>query len=362
METAFTAFVADGLGRENGGARFSLLDLGCSGGIDTCWRAFGPRLRALAIDASDAECARLRQAEDHPDIEYLSAFVSGSPGSRIDLMRGQASPLILKIRERLSFMRTREIRAAQLARAAMEEKLRHNAWEMTQLADHAKPVTVPELLAQRGWSELDYLKIDIDGADFEVLQTFDGRLRELGVLGVQLEVNFVGTEAPTEHTFHNTDRFMRRQGFELFRLDVRTYSARALPARYVWPVPAETVSGRPFQGEAYYARDVLACDDIELGADRLAKLAAIFSTWQVPDLAAELLLAKRSALAFLIDVDRGLDLLAAQAQSERLAKLDYRTYMQRFEADPPSYYRPEGNVSLGERLAAAWQAFRRPRV
>ena len=45
---------------------------------------------------------------------------------------------------------------------------------------------------------------------------------------------------------------------DLFRLDVRNFSVRALPARYIWPTPAETVSGRPFQGEAYYARDVLA--------------------------------------------------------------------------------------------------------
>ena len=65
------------------------------------------------------------------------------------------------------------------------------------------------------------------------------------MLGVQLEVNFVGTGDDSEHAFHNTDRFMRRQGYELFRLDVRTYSTRALPARYVWPTPAETVTGRP---------------------------------------------------------------------------------------------------------------------
>ena len=80
----------------------------------------------------------------------------------------------------------------------------------------------------------------------------------LGVIAVQLEVNFLGTDQPDEHTFHNTDRFMRGQGFDLLRLDVRNCSSRALPARYIWPTPAETVSGRPFQGEAYYARDVLA--------------------------------------------------------------------------------------------------------
>ena len=350
--TSFAEVVAGGLGE----TRFALLDVGCSGGLDPRWRVFGKRLKALGIDASQAECARLTAAEANAGVEYLAAFAADAPDATLEVK--QASPLIFKIRDRLSFMRTNELREARLGKAATEEKLRHNAWEMTELADRTRPVVVPELLAARGWNDLDYLKIDIDGSDFRVLKTFDGRFAELGVLGVQLEVNFVGTDAPTEHAFHNTDRFMRGQGYELFKLDVRNYSSRALPARYVWPTPAETVSGRPFQGEAYYARDV---DAAGLSAAKRAKLAAIFSIWGVPDLAAELLVAHRGMLAPLFDVDRGLDLLAAQAQPERARKLDYPAYMRSFEADDRSFYRREGNIGLGERLAAAWAAFRRPR-
>jgi hypothetical protein len=354
MDADFAAFVSNGLGA----ARFSLLDLGCSGGIDPRWRAFGPRLRALAVDASEAECERLRKQETNAPIEYLAAFVGSSRDAKIDLERGQASPLIFRIRDRLSVMRTLELREARLGKAATEEKLRHNVWEKTRLADPARPIVATDLLDSRGWSDLDYLKIDIDGSDFEVLRTFDGKLAGLGVLGVQLEVNFVGTGDPEEHSFHNTDRFMRGQGYELFRLDVRTYSSRALPARYVWPIPAETVSGRPFQGEAYYAPDI---DATGLATEKLAKLAAIYSLWGVPDMAAELLLKRRDALVKLLDIDRGLDLLALQTQSDRGTGLDYRAYMKIFEADSPSFYRREGNVCLLERLQAGWRAFRRPR-
>lgn len=353
MDTAFAALVAKGLGPE----RFTLLDVGCSGGIDPRWRAFGSQLKALAIDASVTECARLRGMERNPDVEYIAAFVAGMPGKKIDPTRSQASPLILRIRERLSFMRTRELRDAGLATAAIEEQLRHNAWEMTQLGDATRPIIVPDLIAERGWTDVDVLKIDIDGSDFEILQSFEGKLGGLGVLGVQLEVNFVGTDDPTDHTFHNTDRFMRRQGYELFRLDVRTYSSRALPARYVWPTPAETQSGRPFQGEAYYARDI----DAALSTPKRAKLAAILSLWDVPDVAAELVLAHRPELAPMLDIDRGLDLLAAQVQPDRSRKLGYGAYMRSFEADAPWFYRREGNICLSERLAAAWQAFTRPR-
>jgi len=118
----------------------------------------------------------------------------------------------MRMRDRLSFMRTREIREARLKDASTEEKLRHNAWEMTGLADPRKPIVASDLLAQRGWTDLDYLKIDIDGGDFEILQSFTGRFDALDVLAVQLEVNFIGTGKPDEHSFHNTDRFMRGEG------------------------------------------------------------------------------------------------------------------------------------------------------
>ena len=359
--SSLSALVAQGLKAE----RFALLDVGCSGGLDSKWRAFGSRLRALGIDASASECQRLAAAESNPDVEYVAAFVSPRADKPVDLSAGPAAPHIMRMRDRMSFMRTREIREERLKTASAEEQFRHNAWEMTGLADPTKPIVVPDLLASKGWTDLDYLKIDTDGIDWEILQSFDGRLAPLHLLAVQLEVNFIGDGSAEEHAFHNTDRFMRRQGFDLFRLDVRNYSTRALPARYIWPTPAETHSGRPFQGEAYYALDLIrligGSGAEGMSVEKVAKLAAILSAWDVPDAAAELLLHYREKLTATFDVDRGLDLLAAQAQPERARPLGYRDYMARFETDPPDFYRPEGPIPLGERLKAAWRAYLSPR-
>ena len=359
MASSFAALIAESLRIE----KFRLLDIGCSGGLDPLWRAFEPRLQALGIDASVSECKRLAGLERNPDVSYVAAFAARTADRPIDISAGPAAPLIMKMRDRMSFMRTREIRDARLKQASTEEQLRHNAWEMTGLADPAKPVVLTALLAERGWNDLDYIKLDVDGADFDILQSFTGRFDPLRVMAVQLEVNFVGTGDAGEHSFHNTDRFMRAHGFDLFRLDVRNFSVRALPARYIWPTPAETVSGRPFQGEAYYARDVLAPHrtDGTFNVERLAKLAAVFSAWQVPDAAAELLLARRAEFAPLFDVDAGLDLLAAQTQPLRSRPLPYREYMATFEADSPGFYRPEGPVPISERLKSAWRGYWFPR-
>lgn len=356
--SSFAELVAKGLKSQP----FALVDVGCSGGIDPRWRVFEPGLKVLGIDASDAECRRLAQREHNPNAEYVAGF-AGLPDDHPHRHKTSIESIGYLVKPRLSYVRTLEIRQAWLAKASHEERMRQNEWQTTELASAAETIVVPKLLDQRAWNNVDYLKIDIDRDDLEVLMSFEGRFEEFGLIAVQLEVMLVGSDAELQHTFHNTDRFMRRQGFELFDLEVRHYSTRALPGRYIWPTPAETEFGRPFVGEAFYALDPAAPNGRgrSLDAEKLAKLAAIFSLWNVPDTAAELLLEKRAVFEPMFSIDRALDALAAQAQPDRLRPRSYADYIAEFEKDSPSFYRREGAIGLGERLQAAWQAFRRPR-
>ncbi len=100
----------------------------------------------------------------------------------------------MKMRDRMSFMRTREIRDAKLQTASTEEQLRHNAWELTGLPIRPSPWSCRTFSPTRGWTDLDYMKIDTDGIDWQILQSFEGRLPK-DLLAVQMEVNFVGDGA-----------------------------------------------------------------------------------------------------------------------------------------------------------------------
>jgi hypothetical protein len=340
MSTAFAAYLAGSLSSE----RFTFIDIGCSGGIDPAWRVFGERLRALAFDASLDECERLQREETHPDIRYIGGFVglssdhpfsqasAGKPASvRNPFTRTSAGWVYLRQQKRLG--------ASTLA-----EKLHLNAWRLTNLGDPNKPIIIPDILAELGWVDVDFLKIDIDGPDFQVLHSFDGKFDRLNVLAARLEVNLCGGTDPTEHTFHNTDRFMRDRGFELLALDVRNYAMAALPAPFAITSAAQTLTGRPFQAEAFYARDPASPDWRPMGdsmsMEKLAKLAAIFSVWGQPDGAAEILQQFEAKLRPLIDIDIGLDLLAGEAQMSRAKALNYSEYMAAFESDAPSFYPP----------------------
>jgi hypothetical protein len=332
---------------------FRLLDIGCSGGIDPAWRSFGDCLVALGIDASVSECRRLAERESNPNVAYLAAFASGLPAGPIDPLGG-LSERSRQIVHRMSFMRALEIDRRRLATASPDEKMRHNAWDLTALANPSERVVPLELLKERGWSALDYLKIDVDGLDFQILQSFAGRFATLGVVAVQLEVNFIGADSPGEHTFHNTDRFMRAQGFDLFRLDVRTYSARALPARFANTLPAQTVGGRPIQGEAYYARD-LASSNASVSVDHLLKQSAVFSIWGLPDAAAEVMQKFSDQLSHRIDLEQAFNILAAQTQQGTDQPLPYRAYMDEFERQTPRFFPPPPEPPLVEVEPTFWQ-------
>lgn len=348
--TRFSQSVADRLGD----SKFTLLDIGCSGGIDRTWRVFGSRLRAFGFDPNIEDVARLNAKETLPEVSYVAAFV-GLPDDDPGMTRLRTRSWVDRSPwSRLSVARTLEIRASDVSAASSETKTRLNVWGEVPLADPAKPIVLPDFLRSRNIDDVDFIKIDVDGPDFLILRSLKAILTNSRVLGVGIEVNYHGSDDPDVHTFHNVDRFMRGAGFELFGLTVRTYSSAALPAPYLYSIPAQTAWGRPLQGDALYLRDTgldaekkTGNADLRFDAAKLAKLAALFSLFGLPDMAVETLLRHRGQFAELLDVDREIDVLTAQAASKAgWSPKTYAEHMAAFEADSRCFY-PLGR-ELGE--------------
>jgi hypothetical protein len=338
--------------------RFGVVDVGCSSGIDAAWRGFGDKLAAFGFDPNIAEVERLSAAETLPGVRYVAGFVGVPEDLPFARARAGRGPWSRSPMERLSVMRSLEL--MKRGGLSQEEKTQANLWADTRLADPGAPVLLRDFLPGQGVDDLDVLKIDIDSVDLGVLHSVGAQLADWRVLAVGLEVNYFGSEDETDHTLHAMDRFMRARGFDLFDLTVRRYSHAALPAAYVGALPGQSVFGRPVQGDALYLRDPCAEGAPAMAVDKLAKLAAIASLAGLPDFAAEILMKHREALAGVLDVERGLDLLAAQAQPVGRAPLGYREYMAAFERGDPMFLNggPPGavvggsGVDLQRRLAA----------
>jgi hypothetical protein len=217
-----------------------------------------------------------------------------------------------------------------------------NRWYEADLADTAKQIVLPEFLAARALTDIDFLKIDVDGPDYDILYTMSETLTDAQILGVNLEVNFYGSHLPHHHTFHNMDRFMRAHGFALFALTVRTYASAALPQPYVMPHPAQSIRGRPLQGDALYVRDFglkIPQSDAEAVSDeKLAKTAILFAMFDLPAEAVEHVQRFRQRLSALFDVDHVIELLTQESQADERTRWTYAEYMAAFDRGDPFFF------------------------
>ncbi|HLW76736.1 MAG TPA: FkbM family methyltransferase [Bryobacteraceae bacterium] len=328
------------LGREP----FTLIDIGCAGGLDAGWRLWEEKLHAFAFDANLDECGRLTAAETLAGVGYIPAFVGLRRNHPFAIAKAGRKHIENSPWERFSAPRSQRIRQRAAASGSPIEAEPVEAGLNTgvRLADEGCSVFLPEFFAQQQIDSVDFIKLDADGPDFEILHSLEFEFDRAHVLAVGMEVNFIGSAAETDHTFHNTDRFLRERGFDLFQLSIRRYSSAALPARYVWRYPAETHGGRPVQGDALYVRDVCSPNSAGFAAaltpEKLLKTAAIFALFDVPDCAAEILVGFRPRLAAICDVDRLLDTLAAQAQEGAESPLSYRDYLAAFERNDDTFY------------------------
>lgn len=317
----------------------TLLDVGSSGGISNFWRVFSPSLVALGIDPLIHECERLNAEESSPTVRYRPAWIGLPDHHPFVQKRGKAPPWGRNPWNRLSGPL-----ATDILKPTSNEKdklLLLDLWQEQKLIDSNSKIGVDELVQEENLSNLDFIKIDIDGYDLDVILSAENSAQASPVLGFALEVNFYGSPAETDHTFHNTDKLMRQWGFELFDLILKRYSVAALPAPFEWDIPAETLFGRPYQGDAVYLRDPMAkgtegCPNIPaLSAHKLLKLACLFECFGLPDHAAELIKGNTQALSALCDPQELLNILAIEVDP---SVKSYSEYIEKFISDPTSFF------------------------
>ena len=132
-------------------------------------------------------------------------------------------------------------------------------------------------------NEIDFLQIDVQGADLDVLEG-SKKILSCGTLAIQIEVEFspLYTNQPL---FADVDTFLRKHDFTLFDVS-RSYRLRARS-----PIRSLVRSGQLLWGDAFYFRDLIREDmDEKLKSpERILKLACIADIMNFPDYTLEIL-------------------------------------------------------------------------
>jgi len=320
---AMTKFLVDcGMFRDD---PVTIVDVGARWGFRPEWQVFGESLKVYCFEAEEEECARLN-AVATPNVIYIAAALART--------EGEATLYEARLNASTGLYRTNMAYFSRLLNRDNGEVAKEHRIRTT---------TLDAALAHAGVPAFDFIKLDVEGAELDVLIGAERFLAGAELLGILSEIRF-HEEINGSPVFTELDAYVRKSGFRLFGLHYSHQSRRALPypglADYRLPngekFYAYTTHGQVMDGDALYFRDLLIPANRAIhaaaGPGRLLKAACLFEIYCLNDCAAELIVANRERLAGLVDCDRLLDLL-----TPRLCRrvVGYREYLDAY-FDPKS--------------------------
>ncbi len=179
--------------------RLSIADVGCRWGFAEAWERLGEDVRVVGFDPDEQECARLRS-------RYAAA---GNIEIVAEALAAQAGPRSIHL-------------ASDPACSSLyppDARLVGRVPELSCMAETGVvEVTVSTLDIWRsssGWGPIDFVKLDVQGAELDVLEGGTETLSDVVVLELEVEFNPLYEGQPL---FADVDRFLRSHGFSLWRL------------------------------------------------------------------------------------------------------------------------------------------------
>lgn len=309
---------------------FVLFDIGVSQGIEDHWLSLGDNLRAIGFDPLIKEINRLNNENQNKNIVYYDAFItSPKKKSKKNNKSHSWAPN--------SYQRSSAIKASEIIKKPFKYNFNNNDPELL-LSE--KIFSIDEYCHNNNLENVDFIKIDTDGSDLDVINGALETLNNKNVLGLFVECQFQGGISNNDNTFANIDKVLRNNGYSLFDLETYRYSKKALPDQFSYDIFAQTQSGQILAGDALYIRDYLADGYkkkfVKLSKLKLFKLIIIFEIYGLDDCAAELIIEmeKEKIIPNKISV-KWLDILANR---NRTKYQNYSQLIHAFNTNPRLLY------------------------
>ena len=301
-----------------------IIDVGARDGFNVEWNTLGEGMRVFCFEPDAAECARLNAAAPH-HVNYIPAAV------------GRARQAQTLYEARLSYSTGLYPSNMEFFPRLLNGKNGEVVGEQEIWIE-----TLDHVMAERGVRAVNFIKLDAEGAELDILLGATDVLRASSLFGVLTEIRY-HPEINGSPPFWQMDQYLQAQGFRLFDISGNKQSRVALPypglTDYFLPngkrFYAYTVQGQVMDGDALYFRDPLISRNKasreSLRPIDVLKFAAFYELYHHNDAAAELILGFREALQSIVDCDLLLDLLTPALKGK---KLSYQAYMAKyFHAD-----------------------------
>jgi FkbM family methyltransferase len=234
------------------------------------WNIFAPNLTIYGFDADADTCEEANQDIESRQVNWTEKHIPLALHKHI----GEATLYVTKSLWCTSLYAPNE---TYLARFDGLSELMNLDFSVD-----IETTTLDEFCRDSGIAEIDFLQIDVQGADLDVLQGGSKLLERCKAVQTEVEFSHLYINQPL---FADVDVYLRKHGFTLFDLSIATRT------RAISPIRSTIRSGQILWGDAFYLRDLIREDinpDLKT-PDQILKLACIADIIDFPDYALELL-------------------------------------------------------------------------
>jgi FkbM family methyltransferase len=235
------------------------------------WNVFAPNLTIYGFDADADACEAAEADLESRGINWTEKHIPLALGKCI----GTATLYVTKDPMCSSLYTPNEQFLSRFAGMSEVSNL--------DFAVEIETTTLDAFCQDEGIDTIDFLQIDVQGADLDVLKGAS-EIVNRSVLGVQIEVEFSPLYL-NQPLFANVDTYLRNLGFNLIDLRV------AYRHRSGSPIVSPTRPGQLLWGDTFYLQDPIGenCNPVFKEPDKMFKVACIADIMDFPDYALELL-------------------------------------------------------------------------
>lgn len=313
-------------------APMSLIDVGCAGGVMGMWGAFLPHLTAHGCDPKRAAIETLNRAGAIPGVTYHHCYI-GLPESHSFVQQRKDESKSLDHHyyfcpwDDFSLHWVKELKGAPPV----------NADSIDQDEESIERITIDDLINRERITNVDFIKIDTDGYDYEALLSAENSIQTLDILGFRVECNLNPPYSETADTIYNIDPFMRKHGYILYAMETGKYARRDLPSRFTSPNAYNNHSGQLSWADLIYLRNGAsphyeAIFGKPISVIQALKLACLFELHGLPDCAAGVINVHKARIAELVDPTLLLNALVPPVVIDgRARQMSYEQYLEFFQ-------------------------------
>ena len=296
------------------GERFVLMDIGARGGVSEQWRPIAHLARVIGFEPDQAECNRLNALGT--GIEFHPCALHSSPGEHV---------FYLTESDYCHGFRPCDPRYFGRFPNAINNRVRG---ELRVRAD-----SLDNFAAGAALDHVDFIKIDTEGSELDILRGGRASLHTRRVLGLLVEV-WWDPRLKNQPSFAEMDSHIREQGFTFFDLECQRYPRNSLPVgriarasrgasrfRLLRRIGNALSHRTPYRhdgqiltGDALYFRDPVwdlreRAGTFEWDDQTILRLVGLLDLYGYPDFAIEILDFYRERFVRPVDVDGLIDAL-----------------------------------------------------